>query len=357
MIKKVLIILGVLLVVGIGVSVLLKKSSQTTSHMLAVRTVDVKDEHEKQMALVEQLYENAVSYQEAGKKTDALKTWKQIITEHGKTKHAPRAYYEVGKFYKMNGKSELSRKYLTVVISSFPKNKWVGHALYYLAQLDEIEGQRVKALEKYNRIKQDYFFIDTIQEVTKKVNKLGVSILLSPEQTTYSTRYTVESGDTLYGISKKFNTSVDFIIKANGLDRSMIRPGDSLNVFLPSTVIDVVVYKGKKQLLLKMNHDIIKKYDIAVGRNNKTPEGVFHIQNKLKDPVWFNRGEAIRPEDPRNILGSRWVGFRDDIGIHGTTDSSTITEQETSGCVRMYNNEIEELYTILRVNDTVTVKP
>ena len=108
-------------------------------------------------------------------------------------------------------------------------------------------------------------------------------------------------------------------------------------------------------MLVSINNDTFCRYDIAIGRNDSTPIGKFAIQNKLKDPIWFNKGEAIPPDNPLNVLGTRWLGFDRDLGIHGTTEKKPILEQTSNGCVRMNNNDVEELFTILRVGDSVII--
>ena len=57
------------------------------------------------------------------------------------------------------------------------------------------------------------------------------------------------------------------------------------------------------------------------------------------------------------VLGTRWMGF--DItgyGIHGTTEPDKIGQQVTAGCVRMRNEEVEELYTLIPVGTEVTIQ-
>ena len=62
------------------------------------------------------------------------------------------------------------------------------------------------------------------------------------------------------------------------------------------------------------------------------------------------------PGDPKNILGSRWMGLTaKSYGIHGTTDDASIGSQCTQGCVRMHNKDAEELYDIVPAGAEVTI--
>jgi lipoprotein-anchoring transpeptidase ErfK/SrfK len=100
----------------------------------------------------------------------------------------------------------------------------------------------------------------------------------------------------------------------------------------------------------------MKTYTVATGKENSTPTGSFKIVNKLRNPTWFRTGAVIPPNSPENVLGSRWLGL--DIkgyGIHGSRDINEIGKQVTMGCVRMRNQEIEEVYDIVPVGTEVTI--
>jgi lipoprotein-anchoring transpeptidase ErfK/SrfK len=84
--------------------------------------------------------------------------------------------------------------------------------------------------------------------------------------------------------------------------------------------------------------------------------GAFKILVKLENPVWYKAGAVIPPESPDNVLGTRWMGFDlEGYGIHGTVDPDKIGQQVTSGCIRMRNEEVEELYKIVPRGTPVTV--
>jgi lipoprotein-anchoring transpeptidase ErfK/SrfK len=102
--------------------------------------------------------------------------------------------------------------------------------------------------------------------------------------------------------------------------------------------------------MLKSDGEIIKAYTISTGRNNSTPVGTFKIKDKIVNPTWFKPGapEPIPAGNPENILGTRWLGFDlPSYGIHGTTEPETLGQQVTDGCVRMKNEEVEELFSLL----------
>jgi lipoprotein-anchoring transpeptidase ErfK/SrfK len=82
----------------------------------------------------------------------------------------------------------------------------------------------------------------------------------------------------------------------------------------------------------------------------------------LPDPVWYSTldsgaKEKIQPGDPRNELGTRWIGFKPAYGIHGTIDPKSIGQAMGKGCVRMNNEDVEELYDLLVVGTPIKIVP
>ena len=60
--------------------------------------------------------------------------------------------------------------------------------------------------------------------------------------------------------------------------------------------------------------------------------------------------------DPKNVLGSRWLGIsKPSYGIHGTTQPEAIGQSVTEGCVRMRNLEVEELYMLVPEGTEVVI--
>ena len=144
------------------------------------------------------------------------------------------------------------------------------------------------------------------------------------------------------------------IKKINNLPSDKINPGRKLKIWTGK--FSVLADKSQNILMLKCNNEIIKTYDVSTGLNNSTPAGTFKITTKLVNPVWYKSGAVVLPDSPENILGTRWMGFDlEGYGIHGTTSPESIGTQATAGCVRMLNNEVEELYTFLPQGTEVTI--
>lgn len=213
----------------------------------------------------------------------------------------------------------------------------------------------VRARAMYQEIIKNYPDMDNIAAVQQELESINMELLLSNREVPGKTEmYEVVAGDSLVKIAKKFNTTVDFLKRSNNLKNDMVRLGEKLRVWKGQ--FNIFVDKSQNILVLKDGSEIVKVYVVATGENNSTPVGTFKIVNKLENPVWFNKGMVVPPESPANVLGTRWLGFDiEGYGIHGTIEPQAIGKQVTAGCVRMVNEQVEELYSIVPVGTEVTI--
>ncbi len=217
------------------------------------------------------------------------------------------------------------------------------------------EHEWLKAKEIYGTLMTHYPDYEDMEAVQKNLEEVNLRMIFSNSPSPQTVVYEVQNGDTLGKIAKKFSTTVDLIKKKNNLTSDIIQTGRKLYVWMGT--FHIFVDKSQNILILKDREDVVKVYDVATGANNVTPVGTFKITSKLVDPVWFKAGAIIPPESPQNILGSRWLGFDlPGYGIHGTVEPDQMRAQVTAGCIRMRNEDVEELYSLIPIGTTVVVK-
>jgi lipoprotein-anchoring transpeptidase ErfK/SrfK len=124
----------------------------------------------------------------------------------------------------------------------------------------------------------------------------------------------------------------------------------------PHTVLYYVLGNGKAI-----------RYGIGVGRQGFTWSGVKQIARKAEWPDWIPPQEMIarQPYLPRfvaggpgNPLGARamYLGSSE-YRIHGTNDPTTIGKHVSSGCIRLTNADVSDLYNRVQVGAKVIVLP
>ncbi|MGI6093527.1 MAG: L,D-transpeptidase family protein [Veillonellaceae bacterium] len=129
--------------------------------------------------------------------------------------------------------------------------------------------------------------------------------------------------------------------------------GECADISSPRIIINL----PSRTLDLYSVNDFIKEYPIAIGKpSTPTPIGNFSIINKEVDPVWMppRKGYVI-PPGPDNPLGHRWMGFLPLYGIHGTNAPWAIGLAVSNGCVRMYEEDAQELFNIVDYGTPVKV--
>jgi lipoprotein-anchoring transpeptidase ErfK/SrfK len=109
------------------------------------------------------------------------------------------------------------------------------------------------------------------------------------------------------------------------------------------------------------------RYGIGVGREGFTWSGVKNVVRKAEWPDWYPPFEMVarQPYLPRmtaggpgNPLGARamYIGGTE-YRIHGTNDPTTIGKRVSSGCIRLTNEDVEDLYSRVQVGAKVIVLP
>lgn len=134
-----------------------------------------------------------------------------------------------------------------------------------------------------------------------------------------------------------------------------------------ASTFTIIIIRNEARLYFYRDKELIKTFVVAVGNDDTgktTPAGHFTIVNKVKDPVMVWRsGKIIPPNDPRNSYGTRWMGLADKAtgkyrgcGIQGTNVEKSIGKHITVGCVRMYNDDIIELFERVDLGTEVIVR-
>jgi len=127
----------------------------------------------------------------------------------------------------------------------------------------------------------------------------------------------------------------------------------------------IVVSTQERRLYLVLGDGKAMRYGVGVGRPGVEWAGAKTITNKREWPDWTPPPEMLRrrPDLPRhmaggpeNPLGARAMYLGSSLyRIHGSNEPDTIGQAVSSGCIRMTNDDVTDLYTRVKVGTTVTV--
>jgi lipoprotein-anchoring transpeptidase ErfK/SrfK len=129
----------------------------------------------------------------------------------------------------------------------------------------------------------------------------------------------------------------------------------------------IVIDTGNTVLYYVLGGGRAIRYGVGVGRQGFTWSGVQSIARKAEWPDWYPPAEMIarQPYLPRfvaggpgNPLGARamYLG-NSEYRIHGTNDPTTIGKFVSSGCIRMTNEDVIDLFGRVNVGSKVVVLP
>lgn len=118
----------------------------------------------------------------------------------------------------------------------------------------------------------------------------------------------------------------------------------------------VLVSIADRKLAVVEEGNILKIFPVAVGTSvTPSPVGGFRIVNRLVNLGYYRPGIVI-PPGKRNPLGPRWIGLtKKGYGIHGTNEPGSIGKAASHGCIRLRNRDIQELFAMVKVGDTVGI--
>jgi lipoprotein-anchoring transpeptidase ErfK/SrfK len=133
--------------------------------------------------------------------------------------------------------------------------------------------------------------------------------------------------------------------------------------YAPGTIL---IDTAERRLYLILGNGQALRYGIGVGRDGFRWSGVHHISAKKEWPSWTPPSQMLarRPDLPRhmaggidNPLGARALYLGSTLyRIHGSNEPETIGQAVSSGCFRMTNEDVTDLYSRVSVGTTVVVR-
>jgi L,D-transpeptidase ErfK/SrfK len=141
----------------------------------------------------------------------------------------------------------------------------------------------------------------------------------------------------------------------------------------------LVLDRQARLLRVVENDQERRRFSVAVGMAGwETPVGEFQVLEKTRYPIWEHpQSGRLHSAGPSNPLGSRWIGFFRDCrgrkgwdgeqtldikgcvvaGFHGTPHRWTVGRAVSHGCVRLYDEDVRELFELVSIGTPVTVLP
>lgn len=183
--------------------------------------------------------------------------------------------------------------------------------------------------------------------------------------------YYPKGEDTLLDIARKFDLGFHDLISLHP-DIDPWLPPEGSKLFLPTSWIlpetekkGIVVNIPEMRLYLFMDSiHMVTSFPIGLGDFDwQTPVGVFFVEGKRINPTWHipkslqeEYGMATMPPGPDNPLGTHCLNLSPgDYRIHGTHQPWGVGRLVSHGCIRLYPEDIIELYKLVSIGTPVEI--
>ena len=187
------------------------------------------------------------------------------------------------------------------------------------------------------------------------------------------------ASDSITKVPERTGREVDTAALTDSLRTALQRPGARHRLTVPVEPVEpkvtidtlarrypaaITVDRGAFTLRVYQHLKLTRSYSVAVGMQGlETPAGLYHVQNKVVDPVWSVPTSAwagslagqVIPPGPSNPLKARWMGLWNGAGIHGTDETGSIGHAFSHGCVRMLIPDVIDLYQRVNVGTPVYI--
>lgn len=243
-----------------------------------------------------------------------------------------------------------------------------------IAERDFVEGRRVLSRLLYS----DRLGRSDARSVRDTLESVNRELVFSSEVVSGDPiveHYTVQSGDTLGAIARQYQVPHQFIMQINGLERARdLQAGQRIKLI--KGPFHARVYKREFRMDMTVTGPdgepiYITSFPVGLGENDSTPPGEWIVATgrKVVNPSWRNprTGEFFSADDPENPIGNYWIALdgadentRDlsGYGLHGTIEPESVGAEESMGCIRLLDDDIEQTFHMLQEGQSrVSVYP
>lgn len=223
-----------------------------------------------------------------------------------------------------------------------------------LRKIEELLG-RDAILDAHAELSRIYWsFPEHRRLIQDQIDESAAVIFTTPDRQ-FGPPHFVEYGETLESISAQYEVPWEYLARLNRVSPEKLQAGQKLKVVRGP--FGAVVDLSRFCLTIHAHGWYVRRYQVGIGSDEKTPLGQFTVEEKLENPTWYNPdGGVIEADDPENPLGEYWIGLGNHIGIHGTNDPTTIGRAASRGCLHLDDEEIAEVFSLLSRGSRVMIR-
>jgi tetratricopeptide (TPR) repeat protein len=296
-------------------------------------------------------------YFDQGKFDQAMPWFDKILQKYPTSDYSADALLYKAK-YKMQVEKDANgaRELLLTILAKWGKTEANDFALVQLAQMSLNAGDDTQAKKNLDIVLRKESS-PARDEAEFLIGDINMRALKSPNPGSGDETYEIKKGDSLWKLEKQLKIPADLLLGINDLNPRSLSVGTVIKV--PHVEFSVIIDKSNCTLTLRNHGQFLKKYRVGINRDDAViPPGDYTVTQKFDKGYDYTdpkTNAAVKPGDPANPYGSRFISLRRDVGIHGTNEPDKIPGYIIKGVVAMKNHDIEELYGLLQMKPATPV--
>ena len=211
------------------------------------------------------------------------------------------------------------------------------------------EGELVSGRDRLLYLMQYYPESRTFSDAKRVAGEVNLDLLISPIPHPEKTRHVVQRGEALITIARRSNTTIDYIMRANGKTTVLIYPNEELIVYPLNYRVAISLEAGT--LTVFDGENFFKEYKIV--NVNLPPEVAGTVVTTISEKVAWDVDCPVNFTDANYLNCSKWIR----TGKIGLFIRAYSLERTSAGAaplgVLVEKSDMEELFTILRVGTEV----
>jgi len=292
------------------------------------------------------------------KKDEALPWYEKVIQNYPKSDYVPDARLQRAR-YKLDVQKDQpgAMDELLEIVAKHPKANAYDFALVELARISLAQNNEAQAKKNLDLVmkKPDS---PAKAEAEFLIGDLNMRELKSPTIGPEDDPYTIKRGDSLWKMERELKVPMDLLVTVNGLDPNALTVGTQIKV--PRVDFSVVIDKAQKTLTLRNRGQFLKKYRVGINRDEAAiPADTYSVIKKYdKGMEWTDpaTNQTVKPGEPNNPYGGRFIELRRGFGIHGTNEPEKVGTFIARGFISMQEDDINEVYGLVQLKTQVTIR-
>ncbi len=189
------------------------------------------------------------------------------------------------------------------------------------------------------------------QELLTWLDSLAGKVIYSPEHLLDSNPYIVREGDSIRSIAQSWNVPAMLVYKIN---ETTLRQGQfesGLELKQLKGPFRAEVNLSKNEMTMFLGDLYAGRFALDFGNDVAISEGEYRVQTKSEEGQLYRdaQGNAINPATAENPYGKYWMDLGGGICIHSRATN------DQRGCIRVGQNQVGDVFTILSPNSPVKI--